>query len=298
MTHNAPIILNYDAFGNVTDPAVVLIPGLGGQNISWSEDFCQQIVNAGYYIIRIDNRDSGLSPHFDQFPAINIPELVERLQRGEQVTIPYTLSDMAEDVLHLLNHLSIEKAHIIGRSMGGMIAQLVAAKAPQKILSLCPIMSSSGNPALPQPSEDVMQMLMASGADPKQDFEGYLAGQLAFYRRVSSTAYPFDEDYYRDYITQALARDYAPEGTKRQLVAVAITGDMRPYLTAITAPTLVIHGSVDPLFPPASGQDIADNITDAKLDLIDGMGHDTPPQLVPMIANKIISHLNSAAVTV
>ncbi|MEQ4623685.1 MULTISPECIES: alpha/beta fold hydrolase [Providencia] len=295
MTNNAPITLYYDSFGDRANPAVVLIPGLGGHNISWSEDFCQRLVNAGYYIIRVDNRDSGLSPHFDHFPAINIPELIERLQRGEHVDIPYTLFDMAEDVLRLLNQLSIEKAHIIGRSMGGMVAQLVAALAPENVLSLCPIMSSTGNPALPQPEPDVMQLLMSSGANPKEDLDGYLEGQLAFYRRISSTLFPFDEAYYRHYILQALARNYSPEGTKRQLVAVAITGDMRPHLTTITAPTLVIHGSVDPLFPTAAGKDIADNIANATFDLISGMGHETPPLLIPLIADKIITHLNSAS---
>ncbi|MCW2254718.1 pimeloyl-ACP methyl ester carboxylesterase [Providencia alcalifaciens] len=294
MTHNAPITLYYDSFGEPENLAIVLIPGLGGHNISWSEDFCQRLAMAGYFLIRIDNRDSGLSPHFDHYPTINIPELVEWLQRAQQVNIPYTLFDMADDVLALLNQLSIEKAHIIGRSMGGMIAQIVATKAPDRILSLCSIMSSTGNPTLPQPEPDVMQMLMTAGDNPKEDLESYLNGQLSFYRRISSTACPFDEAYYRDYILQALARAYSPEGTKRQLIAVVITGDIRPHLTEITAPTLVIHGSVDPLFPPAAGQDIADNIANASLDLIEGMGHETPPQLVPIIANKIIAHLKTA----
>lgn len=295
MTNNAPITLYYDSFGDRENPAVVLIPGLGGHNISWSEDFCERLVDAGYYLIRIDNRDCGLSPHFDHFPAINIPELIERLQRGEHVDIPYTLFDMAEDVLRLLNQLSIEKAHIIGRSMGGMIAQLVAALAPENALSLCPIMSTTGNPELPQPEPDVMQMLMSSGANPEEDLDGYLKGQLAVYRRTCSTLFPFAEEYYRNYILQVLERKYSPEGTKRQLVAIAITGDMRPHLAAITAPTLVIHGSVDPLFTPAAGKDIADNINHAHFDLISGMGHETPPLLIPLIADKIITHLNSAS---
>ncbi|EKT62993.1 alpha/beta fold hydrolase [Providencia burhodogranariea] len=294
MTLNASITLYYDSFGQPENPAIVLIPGLGGHNISWSEEFCLRLAEAGYFLIRIDNRDSGLSPHFDDSPAINIPELVEHLQRGEQVSIPYSLFDMADDVLALLNQLSIEKAHIIGRSMGGIIAQIVAAKAPHRVLSLCPIMSSTGNPTLPQPESDVMQMLMTSGANPKENLQSYLNAQLSFYRRISSTACPFDEAYYRDYILQALARAYSPEGTKRQLVAVVVTGDIRSHLTAITAPTLVIHGSVDPLFPPAAGQDIADNIANASFDLIEGMGHETPPQLVPIIADKIITHLKNS----
>ena len=139
-----------------------------------------------------------------------------------------------------------------------------------------------------------MQMLMSSGANPKEDFEAYLAGQLAFYRRISSSCCPFDEEYYRDYVQQALARNYSPEGTKRQIVAVAVTGDMRPHLSHINVPTLVIHGSIDPLFPVEAGQDIADNISTAKIDIIEGMGHETPPAINPQIAKLVVEHLGSA----
>ncbi|HBO22009.1 alpha/beta fold hydrolase [Providencia sp.] len=295
MTTNQQISLFYDAFGIETNPAVVLIPGLGGHNISWTEDFCQQIAKAGFYIIRIDNRDAGLSPHFNDSPPIDLNELVQKLQNGEKVEVPYTLFDMADDVIHLLNSLSINKAHVIGRSMGGIIAQLVAAKAPERIISLCPIMSSTGNPSLPQSEPDVLDMLIRPSINPKEDIDGYLNGQLVFYRRISSSSCPFDEEYYRDYILQALARNYSPQGTTRQIVAVIVTGDIRPYLVNITAPTLVIHGSIDPLFPLAAGQDIAHNIANATLEIIDGMGHETPPALNSNIANLIITHLQNAS---
>lgn len=293
MTTKQPISLFYDSFGAPENPAVVLIPGLGGHNISWTTDFCQQIADAGFYLIRIDNRDAGLSPHIDHFPSINLGELIQKMQTGQPFDIAYTLFDMVDDIVHLLDSLSIGKAHIIGRSMGGMIAQLFAAKYPERTLTLCPIMSSTGNPNLPQSAPDVMQMLMSSGANPKEDFEGYLAGQLAFYRRISSTSCPFAEDYYRDYVQQALARNYSPEGTKRQIVAVAVTGDIRPHLSEINVPTLVIHGSIDPLFPVEAGKDIADNIAGAKITIIDGMGHETPPAINTQIAKLVIEHLSS-----
>ncbi|MEQ4672984.1 alpha/beta hydrolase [Providencia vermicola] len=293
MTTKQPISLFYDAFGAPESPAVVLVPGLGGHNISWTTDFCQQIASAGFYIIRIDNRDAGLSPHMDYFPPTNLGELIQKMQRGQPFDIAYTLFDMVDDIVRLLDSLSIDKTHIIGRSMGGMIAQLFAAKYPERTLTLCPIMSSTGNPTLPQSAPDVMQMLMSSGANPKEDFEGYLAGQLAFYRRISSSCCPFDEEYYRDYVQQALARNYSPEGTKRQIVAVAVTGDMRPHLSHINVPTLVIHGSIDPLFPVEAGQDIADNILNAKIVIIEGMGHETPPAINPQIAKLVIEHLSS-----
>lgn len=295
MTTNQQITLFYDDFGIATNPAVVLIPGLGGHNISWTEDFCQQIADAGFYIIRIDNRDAGLSPHFNDSAPIDLNELVKKLQNGEKVEVPYTLFNMADDVLHLLNSLAINKAHVIGRSMGGIIAQLVAAKAPDRIISLCPIMSSTGNPSLPQSEPDVLNMLISPSINPKEDIDGYLNGQLAFYRRISSSSCPFDEEYYRDYILQALARNYSPQGTTRQIVAVIVTGDIRLHLVNITAPTLVIHGSIDPLFPLAAGQDIAHNIANATLEVIDGMGHETPPALNSNITNLIITHLQNAS---
>lgn len=291
MTNPSSISLFYDSFGIAKNPAVVLIPGLGGHNISWTSAFCQQIADAGFYVIRVDNRDSGLSSHIEYFPPIVLSELIGKIQTGEQFVIPYTLLDMAEDIIRLLDLLSIDKAHIIGRSMGGMIAQLVAANYPQRILSLCTIMSSSGNPDLPQSEPDVMQMLMSPSPNPKENLEGYLSGQLAFYQRISSSICPFDENYYRDYVLQALARNYSPEGTKRQMVAVAMTGDLRPYIKSIDVPTLVIHGSIDPLFPLAAGQDIAENIVNAKLEIIEGMGHETPPALNSQIATLIITHL-------
>lgn len=293
MTKTDSISLFYDSFGAPENPAIVLIPGLGGHNISWTADFCQQIADAGFYLIRVDNRDAGLSPHFNEFPSINLGALIEKMQKGEPFAIPYTLFDMAGDIVRLLDSLSIDKAHIIGRSMGGMIAQLVAAKFPERTLSLCAIMSSTGNPALPQSAPDVMQMLMSPSANPKENLDEYLSGQLAFYRRISSTCCPFDENYYREYLLQSLARNHSPEGTKRQIVAVAVTGDLRPYIQKIDVPTLVIHGSIDPLFPLAAGQDIANNIPHAKLEIIEGMGHETPPMINPQIAVRILSHLNT-----
>ncbi|HGN1705120.1 TPA: alpha/beta fold hydrolase [Providencia rettgeri] len=292
MTTTSVVSLFYDSFGMPENPAIVLIPGLGGHNISWTRDFCQQLTDAGFYVLRVDNRDAGLSPHIDNFPPIDLGALTLKMQNGEQFAIPYTLMDMANDIIQLLDSLSIDKAHIIGRSMGGMIAQLVAAKYPERTLSLCAIMSSTGNPALPQSEPDVMQMLMSSGANPKENLEAYLTGQLAFFRRISSTSCPFDEKYYRGYLLQALERNYSPEGTKRQIVAVAVTGDLRPYIQHINSPTLVIHGSIDPLFPLAAGRDIADNIINARLEIIEGMGHETPPMINPQIATLIVNHLN------
>lgn len=292
MTKTNSVPLFYDSFGTPDNPTIVLIPGLGGHNISWTSDFCQEIADAGFYLLRIDNRDAGLSHHINEFPPIDLGVLIEKMQQGEHFAVPYTLFDMAEDIIQLLDTLSIDKAHFIGRSMGGMIAQIVAAKFPERTLSLCAIMSSTGNPTLPQSAPDVMQMLMSPSANPKEDLEGYLSGQLAFYRRISSTFGPFDENYYREYILQSLARNHSPEGTKRQIVAVAVTGDLRSYIQHINVPTLVIHGSIDLLFPLAAGQDIANNIPNAKLEVIEGMGHETPPMINPQIANLIINHLN------
>ncbi|KIS45245.1 alpha/beta hydrolase family protein [Kosakonia radicincitans YD4] len=285
-----PLPLYFDTFGEKTRPAVVLLPGLGSQSISWSTAFCQRLAGAGFYLLRVDNRDCGLSPILTQ---AGVPDL-NALSQGQKVAIPYTLRDMAADVALTLEQAAIARAHMVGRSMGGMIAQLFAAQYPQKTLSLCAMMSSTGNPALPPPAADIMAAMLGPKPDPRTHKSAWLQQQLAFYRRIASTHLPFDSDGYTSLLTRSLERASAPSGTMRQVAAMAATGDIRADIQKIAAPTLVIHGSADPLFPPEAGIEISQTIAHARLHLIEGMGHELPAALEKEIISLLLAHFQNA----
>jgi pimeloyl-ACP methyl ester carboxylesterase len=279
------IDLAYDSFGDETAEAILLIAGLGTQMIRWTVPFCQDLAARGYHVIRFDNRDAGCSTHFRHHPALDFGALTIALMSGQWLDIPYTLNDMANDAIGLLDALSIDRAHFVGRSMGGMIAQIAASEHPERVLSLTSIMSSSGNPALPQTAPDVMAMMTKPAPNPSEDEAGFLAHSLSFAQRIAGTGYPFDEDNYRALILEEIQRAYDPGGFGRQIAAIAVSGDRRQRLATITAPALVIHGADDPLFVPACGEDTASAIPGAEFMLIDGMGHDLPPELYKAIAD-------------
>nr|WP_003337587.1 alpha/beta hydrolase [Brevibacillus laterosporus] len=214
-------------------------------------------------MIRFDNRDAGCSTHFSHYQALDFDALATALMSGQRPDIPYTLDDMSNDAIGLLDALSIDRAHFVGRSMGGMIAQIAASECPERVLSLTSIMSSSGNPALPQTSPDVMAMMTKPAPN------------------------PFEEDAYRALILEEVQRAYDPGSVGRQIAAIAVSGDRRSRLATIKVPALVIHGMDDPLFVPACGEDTASAIPGAELMLVDGMGHDLPHQLYKVIADGI-----------
>jgi len=279
--------LAYDSFGDETAETMLLIAGLGTQMIRWTTPFCLDLAARGYHVIRFDNRDAGCSTHFKHHPALDFSALASALMSGQRPDIPYTLDDMANDAIGLLDALSIDRAHFVGRSMGGMIAQIVASEHPERVLSLTSIMSSSGNPALAQTAPDVTAMMTRPAPDPADDEAGFLAHSLSFARRIAGTGYPFDEDNYRALILEEVRRAYDPGGFGRQIAAMAVSGDRRQRLATITAPALVIHGADDPLFVPACGEDTARVIPGAEFMLIDGMGHDLPPQLYKAIVDGV-----------
>ncbi|WP_328278833.1 alpha/beta hydrolase [Paenibacillus chibensis] len=279
--------LAYDSFGNPNDKAIILIAGLGTQMIRWTVPFCQILAARGFRVIRFDNRDAGCSTHFNHYPALDFDALAKALMSGQRPDIPYTLDDMSSDAIGLLNALSIERAHFVGRSMGGMIAQIAASEYPDRVLSLTSIMSSSGNPALPPTSPDVMAMMTKPAPSPFEDEAGFLANRLAFAKRIAGSGYPFEEDANRALILEEVQRAYDPGSVGRQIAAIAVSGDRRPRLATIKVPTLVIHGEDDPMFVPACGEDTASSIPGAELMLVDGMGHDLPPQLYEVIADGI-----------
>jgi pimeloyl-ACP methyl ester carboxylesterase len=279
--------LAYDSFGNEADEAVLLIAGLATQRIRWADAFCQDVAARGFRVIRFDNRDAGGSTHFSDHPAPDIGALTARLRAGERPQVPYTLDDMAGDAIGLLDALSIRRAHFVGRSMGGMIAQVAASAHPERVASLTSIMSSSGNPSLPPAAPEVMAMMTRPAPNPREDETAYVEHSLAFARRIASTAFPFDEEGQRALIREEVRRAYDPGGFGRQFAAVALSGDRRPRLAKITAPTLVIHGSDDPLVLPAGGRDTAATIPGAEFMLVEGMGHDLPKPFYKTVADAI-----------
>lgn len=281
------IDLAYDSFGNENDEAIILIAGLGTQMIRWSDSFCRLLVAKGFRVIRFDNRDVGCSTHFSHYPTLDFNALANTLMSGQRPDIPYTLDDMSKDTIGLLDALSIDRAHFVGRSMGGMIAQIIASEYPERVLSLTSIMSSTGNPALPQTSPEVMAMMTKPAPNPFEDKAGFLAQKLSFSKLIAGTGYPFEEDFYRALILEEIQRDYDPGSVGRQIAAMAVAGDRRPRLATIKVPVLVIHGVDDPLFHPACGKDTASAIPGAELMLVDGMGHDLPHQLYKVIADGI-----------
>ncbi|NIE62716.1 alpha/beta hydrolase [Burkholderia sp. Ax-1719] len=283
--------LGYDTFGDEHSEAMLLISGLGTQRLRWSVPFCEALAARGYRVIRFDNRDAGASTHLSHATAPDIGSLVAMLTSGQRPALPYTLYDMAADAVALLDALGIEHAHCVGRSMGGMIAQILASEHRARVRSLVSIMSGTGNPALPQAAPDVMALMMRPAPDPRPAGlpadAAFVEHSLTFARRIAGTAFPFDEQRHRDLLREERRYAHDPGAFGRQLAALVAAGDRRSQLATIDAPTLVIHGADDPLILPACGSDTANTIPDADFLLIDGMGHDLPEALNDTLIDAI-----------
>lgn len=264
---------------------LLLIMGLGMQLIAWPDELVDALVARGFRVIRLDNRDAGLSQGFDHLGVPNLAVAALRYFLHLPVRAPYGLADMAADALGVLDALGIAQAHVCGASMGGMIAQHIAAKHPQRVKRLTLIMTTSGSRRLPQPRAHVRRALMARprGNDP-QAVVAYLQKLLHL---IGSPGYRPDPAQLRARLEVAVARAWRPAGTARQLCAVVADGDRTPLLRHVTAPTTVIHGRDDPLVPVACGEDLARRIAGARIDLVPGMGHDLPLPLVPRFADTI-----------
>lgn len=273
-------------------PAVLLIMGLGMQLIVWPAQLLQALVAAGYRVIRHDNRDVGLSQHLTPLGQPNLLWQGLKFKLGLSPRAPYSLSDMAADSLGVLAALGIRQAHVVGASMGGMIAQRVALAAPDRVLSLTSIMSSSGAKGLPQARPEVMAALLRRPAShsPKALADHY----VRLFRVIGSPTDPMPEPELRERILQGVARGYDPVGTQRQMLAIMADGSRAAQLSRITATTLVLHGKADPLVPFAHGQDTARRIPGAKLVGIEGMGHDLPPAALKQILDALLAHLKNS----
>lgn len=264
------IELYYETFGDPANPPILLINGLGSQMTRWPQAFCEKLTARGYFAIRFDNRDVGLSTWFKAGDA-------------------YRLEDMAADAVGLLDALNIAKAHIAGVSMGGMIAQTVAAKHPERVLSLTSIMSAMGDPEGMRSTPEAGAVLNTPAPDPTKDFEAFVAHGMRNARTIGSPGYPWTDEQIRQRITSEYRRAYNPAGVARQLAAIRATGDRTEWCRAITCPTVVLHGEADPLVPLAGGQRTAAAIPDAELRVIPGMGHDLPPALYDTVADAIFA---------
>ena len=279
------ISICYEQFGEENKECILLISGLGSQMTRWNLDFCQKLVNKGFRVIRFDNRDVGKSTFIEQ-KFSDVGQLMQLLQQGEIPENAYSLLDMAKDAVGLLDSLKIEKVHIVGRSMGGIIAQVLAAEFPERVLSATIIMSTSLNPELPQTAPDVMEMMMQKVPDFITDTEAFRDNRLKFAKRISGSLAPFDEEIEWQTLVEENQRA-APAQTLGHITAMTLTGFNAERFDKIKAPTLIIHGTEDPIFPLACAEDLHTRIKDSKLLKIEGMGHEIPTILNEKIVNAI-----------
>jgi len=280
--------IEYETFGNASGRPLLLIMGLGGQLIFWDDDLCRDLAGRGHYVIRFDNRDAGLSTKFDEAGVPDLIEIFGKIMRGEKISAPYTLDDMADDTAGLLDALRIQKAHICGMSMGGMIAQTMAIRHPSRVLSLISIYSTTGNPELPQPKPEVKGLLITP---PPKEREECIQYMVRVFKTFAGPGFPVDEEWTRKILARSYDRCFSPPGIARQLVAILAHGNRKPALASVKVPTLVIHGTDDPLVRVEGGKDTASAIPGAQLMLIEGMGHDLPHGGAwPRIAEAIAAH--------
>jgi len=287
------IEIHYEEHGNKSDPPMLLIMGFGAQLTLWPDELVEALASHGFRVIRYDNRDIGLSHKFDGVKAPGLVKMTLLSKLGLKPKVPYTLADMADDGAGLLDTLGIEKAHIVGASMGGMIAQHFVSRHADKCLSLTTIFSTTGNPKLPPAKPEAMKALVTR---PDSTDEAVLVEHgMMLARTIGSPGYPTEDERLRERTTATVRRSFYPEGPTRHLSAIVADGDRRSMLKDVTVPTLVLHGEDDPLVPCEGGRDTAASIPGAKLKTIPGWGHDLPLQLVDEIAGAIAGHAKENA---
>jgi pimeloyl-ACP methyl ester carboxylesterase len=290
--HVNGIDICYEIFGDANAEPMVLIMGLGAQMIHWDDDFCRQLAARGFRVIRFDNRDIGKSSKMSGGKRLTPVELLKLRFLKIPVAAPYKLRDMAEDTVALMDHLRIRSAHIIGASMGGMIAQEIALIFPERVRSLTSIMSTTGNPKIPPPTREASAVLMAP---PPASKEEYFARFAQTWKVLRAGSFPEEEALDPGRAARTWERGLNPPGVGRQLRAILASGSRKERLRQVKAPTLVIHGSVDPLVRPEGGMDTAASIPGAKLLMIEGMGHALPMRMWPQIIGAIAEHAKGAA---
>jgi pimeloyl-ACP methyl ester carboxylesterase len=281
------IELVYDTFGDPSAAPLLLVMGLASQMLAWDEEFCAMLAARGYWVIRFDNRDIGLSTRLGQSGVPDVAAMLAQSMKGEPVTAPYTLDDMADDTVGLMDALDIASAHVVGASMGGAIAQLVAIRHRPRLRTLTSIMATSGDPGLPPPTPEAMAVLLTPTPTERN---AYIERYIKTWKVLRGAGFALDEA--RDPGRAGLlhARGLNPPGVARQLAAIIASGSRKQQLASLRAPTLVIHGDADPLVPVACGIDVARSVPGAKLVVIEGMGHALPIAMWPRIVDAIAEH--------
>lgn len=279
----------YDIFGNAADPPLILIAGLGAQMIWWDAEFCALLARKGYQVIRFDNRDAGLATSFSAAGVPDVFKLVEARLAGEipDVSLPYTIDDMVADAVALFDFLEIEQAHVVGASLGGVIAQRLAICYPDRVQSLTTIMTTTGAPKLPTSSPEALAVFLHA---PSKSREAYIDNAVIGWRIFYGSGYEFDEEEARERAGRLYDRAYSPDGAARQLAAGLALEPLKPQLAELTVPTLVIHGDEDPVFPIECGRDIAVSVPGAKMLVMEGVGHALPKAIWPEIVEAIANH--------
>ncbi len=286
------IELEYACFGDTDARPLLLLRGLGTQLIQWNPGLCNRIAAAGHRLVIFDNRDVGLSSHFSEAGVPGLAGVSRALGRGERPDVPYTLDDMADDVVGLMDALELESAHIAGISMGGMIVQQTAIRHPERVQSLTSIMSSTGEPGLPGPTPEANAALLEA---PPTTRDAYREYSVRTQRCFTGPGFPFDAEACREMAGRVFDRAFDPGGVARQMAAVVASGSRREALGAVQVPALVIHGSADPLIPLAGGEATARALPDAHLEVIEGMGHDLPEGAWPRLVDAISEHTRTHA---
>jgi pimeloyl-ACP methyl ester carboxylesterase len=284
-TDNRQIELEYDHFGNPTDPALLLIMGFTAQMVAWDEEFCQQLANRGHFVIRFDNRDCGLSTKLHGVPSNSDAVIMAAMMETEMPTVAYTLSDMAADAMKVLDHLNIERAHIMGASMGGMIAQTVAIEHPHRVKTLISVMSQPGELTVGQPTQEAMELIVTPAPSDRDEYIAFAPK----WQLWQSKKYRSDEVSRRNAIRDFDRSNY-PEGGPRQMAAIYASGSRAEGLQKLQVPTLVIHGTDDQLITPSGGERTAELIPNSTLLMVEDMGHDMPQPLWPFYLDAISKH--------
>ena len=282
--------IEYELSGPADGPVLLMIHGVGAQLIRWPPALVDGFERAGFRTLRFDNRDIGLSTHMDGAPVPDIGAVIAARREGREPDLPYTLSDLAADTAGLLDALGIARAHVLGVSLGGMVAQVMAVEHRARVLSLNILMSQSGNPDLPPAKPEALAILSRPAPDPREDREAYLRHQVELNRTLGSPAYPSPEAELRHFAALAADRAWNPAGPARQFAAARGGADRRAQLRELSVPTLVIHGVDDPLLPVDGAADIARNLPGAWLLEIGGMGHDLPAELLDLFVSTIAAN--------